>query len=498
MIKKATSSNSFVQNVFRGIVEPAQVFPFPIALDDEQRENLEMLVPLAERVMEEQNDPLLNDQLGTVPENTINALREVGAFGLQVPVELDGAGLSNSQYGRLTEAVGGNDLGVGIFIGAHQSIGFKGILVAGTQEQKEKYLPKLATGENFAAFALTEPSSGSDAGSIKTRAELNAEGTHWILNGGKIWISNGGIAEIFTVFCKTPITDPATGTTTEKVSAFIVERAFGGVTHGPPEKKMGIKCSNTAEVYFENTPVPVENVLSAPGDGFKVAMEILNNGRFGMGAALSGTMRTVIQKACEHATARVQFGSRIDGYGAIQEKIAKMSMIHYATESMAYMVAGTMDGGYEDYQLEAAISKIFASEAAWFVTDEAIQILGGNGFMRSLGLEKVMRDLRIFRIFEGTNDILRLFVALVGIQYAGGHLRELQKAISHPISNFGVVLGEVAKRGKGAIGVVNSDQLKDKVHPNLSESAALTCKAIDAYGQAVEKVLIKHGGLRAE
>merc|ERR1712215_365958 len=143
--------------------------------------------------------------------------------------------------------------------------------------------------------------------------------------------------------------------------------------------------------------------------------------------------RSVIQKATDHATQRVQFGSRIDSYGTIQEKIAKMSMIHYATESMAYMVAGTMDSGYEDFQLEAAISKIFASEAAWFVTDEAIQVLGGNGYMRALGLEKVMRDLRIFRIFEGTNDILRLFVALSGIQYAGGHLRELQKAISHPI-----------------------------------------------------------------
>merc|ERR1711972_786803 len=152
-------------------------------------------------------------------------------------------------------------------------------------------------------------------------------------------------------------------------------------------------------------------------------------------------------------------------YGAVQEKIARMSMIHYATESMAYMVAGTMDAGYDDYQLEAAISKIFASEAAWFVTDEAIQILGGNGYMRALGLEKIMRDLRIFRIFEGTNDILRLFVALTGIQYAGGHLRELQKAISHPISNFGVVLGEVAKRGKGAVGIGSGNLLSPHVHP---------------------------------
>merc|ERR1712212_360500 len=368
--------------------------------------------------------------------------------------------------------------------GAHQSIGFKGILLAGTPEQKEKYLPKLASGENFAAFALTEPSSGSDAGSIKTRAVLNKEGTHWILNGAKIWISNGGIAEIFTVFAKTPIVDPATGTETEKVSAFIVERSFGGVTNGPPEKKMGIKCSNTAEVYFENVPVPVENVLRQPGDGFKVAMEILNNGRFGMGAALSGTMRSVIQKATDHATQRVQFGSHIDSYGAIQEKIAKMSMYHYATESMAYMVSGTMDRGYEDYQLEAAISKIFASEAAWFVTDEGIQVLGGNGYMKALGLEKVMRDLRIFRIFEGTNDILRLFVALTGIQYAGGHLRELQKAIKNPIGNFGIVVGEVSKRGKAAAGLGATNMLADQVHPNLVESSAQISKNVEMFGVA--------------
>merc|ERR1712183_991213 len=202
--------------------------------------------------------------------------------------------------------------------------------------------------------------------------------------------------------------------------------------------------------------------------------------------ALSGTMRTVIQKACDHATNRVQFGSRIDGYGAIQEKIAQRSITHYATESMAYMVAGTMDAGYKGYHLEAAISKIFASEAAWFVTDEAIQILGGNGYMRALGLEKIMRDLRIFRIFEGTNDILRLFVALTGIQYAGGHLRELQKAISNPVGNFGVVLGEVAKRGKGAIGLGSGISLADKVHPNLNSSAALTCRAIDAFGSTID------------
>ena len=185
----------------------------------------------------------------------------MGAFGLLVPEDLGGVGLCNTQYARVTEIVGANDLGVGIFIGAHQSIGYKGILIAGNPEQKAKYLPDLASGKTLAAFALTEPSSGSDANSIKSRAELSPDGKHWILNGSKIWISNGGIAEIFTVFAKTPVPDPKSGAVVEKVSAFIVERSFGGVSHGPPEKKMGIKCSNTAEVYFENVPVPVENVI---------------------------------------------------------------------------------------------------------------------------------------------------------------------------------------------------------------------------------------------
>jgi len=492
-MKKAVHSKSYVQNIFRGIVEPEQAFPYPNTLDQDQRDTLEMLVPITEKFFMEQNDPLKNDADAKVPEHTVQGLRELGAFGLQVPEDLGGVGLCNTQYARLTEIVGGNDLGVGIFIGAHQSIGFKGILIAGSPEQKEKYLPRLASGEDFAAFALTEPSSGSDANSIKTRADLSPDGKHWILNGAKIWISNGGIAEIFTVFAKTPVPDEKSGEMVEKVSAFIVERKFGGVSHGPPENKMGIKCSNTAEVYFENTPIPVENVIGKPGEGFKVAMQILNNGRFGMAAALSGTQRFAIKKAVDHAITRHQFGGRIDSYGAIQEKIARMSMTHYATESVAYMVSGLMDNGYQDYQLEAAISKVFASEAAWFVTDEAIQVLGGMGYMRDCGLEKVMRDLRIFRIFEGTNDILRLFVALTGIQYAGGHLRELQKAVASPISNFGVVLGEVAKRGKGAIGMPSSNMLADSVHPNLVESAAQLCNDVSMFGDSVEKLLIKHG-----
>jgi len=222
-------------------------------------------------------------------------------------------------------------------------------------------------------------------------------------------------------------------------------------------------------------------------------MNILNNGRFGMAAALSGTMRASSKAAIYHATNRVQFTRRIDSFGTIQEKLARMAMLHYVTESMAYMISSNMDKGSKDFQIEAAISKVFASEAAWNVTDEAIQVLGGNGFMTGNGLEKVMRDLRIFRIFEGTNDILRLFVALTGLQHAGGHLKQLQKAMKNPTANVSVIFGEAAKRAKRSVGLSNNNALAGVVHPNLAEQGALTSKAIEAFGISVESLLVKHG-----
>lgn len=291
------------------------MFPFPEPLSTEQRQTLAELVPPVEKFFQEVNDPAKNDAAAQIEERTLAGLWELGAFGLQVPGELGGLGLSNTQYARLVEVVGAHDLGVGITLGAHQSIGFKGILLFGDEQQRARYLPRVTGGE-YAAFCLTEPSSGSDAGSIKTRAVLAPDGKHYVLNGSKIWISNGGIAEIMTVFAQTPVEKD--GKTVDKVTAFIVERAFGGVSSGPPENKMGIRCSNTTEVYYEDVKVPVENVLGGVGNGFKVAMNILNNGRFGMAAALAGTQRAALRQAAEHAATRVQFGKRLAEFGSVQ------------------------------------------------------------------------------------------------------------------------------------------------------------------------------------
>ena len=482
-------TSSFVHNIFRGVLDQSQVTPYPNVLDDDQVELLKMLLEQAERVITVINDPLKNDQLEAVPEATLTALKAAGAYGLQVPEEWGGAGLNSTQYGRMSEILGAHDLGLGVFLTGHQGIGFKGILICGTEEQKEKYLPRLASGEIMAAFSLTEPASGSDASSISTRAVLAEDGSSWSLSGSKIWCTGGGLADVFTVFAKTEVRDKESGEVRDKITAFIVERSFGGVSNGPPEKKMGIKCSNTAELYFDNTLVPAENVLGGIGNGFKVAMQILNNGRFGMGTTLAGTMRMLIQRASAHVTQRHQFGSTLDTFGSVQEKLAMMSLYHYATESMAYMVSGTMDNGHDEYQLEAAVSKIFSSEAAWFVTDEAIQILGGMGYMRDSGLEKVMRDLRIFRIFEGTNDILRLFIALTGMQYAGGHLKKLQGAIKDPFKNINVLASEAGKRTKSRLGVYGNHL---DVHQNLTDAADDLARDVTKLGRVVEAALIKH------
>ncbi|GFO48918.1 very long-chain specific acyl-coa dehydrogenase, mitochondrial [Plakobranchus ocellatus] len=511
-------SKSFGLNLFRGQISADQVFPFPEVLSPDQRQELLELVDPTAKFFEEVNDAGKNDSLEKVEDNSLQGLREMGAFGLQVSQDLGGLGLTNTQYARLVEIVGAHDLGVGITLGAHQSIGFKGILLFGNPEQKEKYLPRVASGEDMAAFCLTEPASGSDASSIKTRAVPSADGSHYVLNGSKIWISNGGLAEVFTVFAQCPVKDEKTGETKDKVTAFIVERKFGGVSSGPPEKKMGIKASNTAEVYFEDVKVPAENVLGGIGGGFKVAMNILNNGRFGMAAALSGTMRYCINKAVDHAANRSQFGKKIESYGAIQEKIARMTMVQYVTESMAYMISGNMDQGSTEFQIEAAISKIFASESAWFCADEAIQVLGGMGYMKDCGVERVMRDLRIFRIFEGTNDILRLFISLTGIQvrfrmlivqgtndilrlfisltgiqYAGSQLKELQKALANPAANFGLLVGAGAKRAKRLVGIpAGNVSLTKYVHPDLAGPADKTAKSIDAFGGVIEDLLLKY------
>ncbi|XP_041837686.1 complex I assembly factor ACAD9, mitochondrial isoform X2 [Melanotaenia boesemani] len=409
-----------------------------------------------------------------------------------IPEEYGGLGLSHTMYARLNEIIA-LDGSIAVTLAAHQAIGLKGILMVGNEAQKQKYLPKLASGEHIAAFCLTEPGSGSDAASIQTRATLSEDGKHYLINGSKIWISNGGMADVMTVFARTEV--EVDGVKKDKISAFIVERAFGGVTSGKPEDKLGIRGSNTCEVSFDNVPVPVENVIGEIGSGFKIAMNILNSGRFSMGSSSAGMIKKLIELTSEYAATRKQFNRSLSDFGLIQEKFAVMALNAFVMESMAYLTAGMMDRpGVPDCSLEAAMVKVFSSEGGWICVSEALQVLGGLGYTKNYPFERYVRDCRILPIFEGTNEILRMYVALTGMQYAGkvltGRIKEMKKG------NVAMAMGMVGKKLRTSLGASVDLGLTGKdgvVHPSLEESTKKFEQNVHLFGSTVESLLYRYG-----
>ncbi|CAI5735615.1 unnamed protein product [Peronospora destructor] len=487
---EAAANVSYTRGLFLGVNNVARAFPYP-KLSDSESETLQMLVEPVNKFFSSVDSRTI-DETKEIPQQVLNDIKELGLFGLQIPEELEGLGLSNTGYARVIEEI--TDGSVAVTVVAHQSIGLKGILLNGNEAQKAKYLPKLATGEHIAAFALTEPSSGSDAASIKTRATLSEDGKHFILNGDKIWISNGGWAEIMTVFAQTEVDGK------DKVTAFIVERAFGGVTSGPPEDKLGIRGSNTCQVFFDNCKVPIENVLgggpdmktggeAGVGQGFKVAMNILNNGRFGLGACAGASLRRVLGTAAEHANARKQFGAPLAKFGLIQKKFGTMTLDAYAIESMAYMTTGMIDRGDPSCEIEAAMCKVYGSEVAFTGINECIQVMGGTGFMKEWPFERLMRDCRILSIFEGTNEILRMLIALTGIRTAGERLSDVGKLMQNPLSDPSGAAKELADRMQRKF----SPTTLEGAHPSLNDSTELLQRRTADFGLAVEFLLRKHG-----
>jgi acyl-CoA dehydrogenase family protein 9 len=478
--------SSPIKGLFGGEIVESALFPFPEPSADE-RETVSTFLDSLRSFARSRIDPARFDREKRIPPEVVRGLADLGIFGLTIPEEYGGYGFSSSAYCRVMEEIGSTDASLGILIGGHQSIGLKALLLYGTDDQKKRWLPPLASGEMIAAFALTEPEAGSDAASIATTAHFDSAKDEFVLNGTKHWISNGGIAGFFTVFAK----DVALDAKDEhrRITAFAVTRDLPGLEVGPEEKKLGLKGSSTVPLFLRDLRVPAANVLGERGGGFKVAVEVLNTGRTSLGAGCLGGSKTMIRAAALHARERRQFGSRIADFEMIRGKFARMVVNTYALESVVFLTAGLVDRGLGDYALEGAACKVFGTETVWSVINDALQIAGGNGFMEEYPYERALRDSRVNTIFEGTNEILRVLVALSGARDLAGDLQEVARALKTPLNNLGVLSEFVGRKIRGYV----APERLESVAPELAAEAELLTRYARSFGTAAETFVMKFG-----
>lgn len=424
-------------------------------------------------------------------ESILDKAGELGLLSIKIPEEYGGFGKDFITTMLITEITGtGHSFAVSF--AAHTGIGTLPILYYGNEEQKKKYIPKLATGEWKGAYCLTEPGSGSDANSGKTKAVLSEDGKHYVLNGQKMWITNAGFADVFTVFAKID--------EDENLSAFIVEKGFEGISLNPEEKKMGIKGSSTRQVFFNNCKVPVENLLGKREGGFKIALNILNLGRIKLAAAALGGCKRTIHSSVKYANERQQFGRPISKYGAIRYKLAEQSIRTYAMEAAVYRCSRDIDSaikmledsgiehaeallkGVEQFAAEAAILKVYGSETLDYVVDEGVQIYGGMGYSAEAPMDRAYRDSRINRIFEGTNEINRMLIVDM-------LLRKAMKGELDLLTHAQKVASELMEIPE--FGATNTQSVFEQSHESLSKFKKAVLMVAGAAAQKLSTELAK-------
>src|SRR5215211_3777748 len=473
-------ASSFAKSLFCGEIHEEMVFPWPEPDPDEQHKVRGLIA--AARAIGEHVDPHEIEEKRWLGDRLVRELGDAGLCGLYVPERYGGQGLSQTGYARVFETFAQIDATLSIVMGVHQSIGFKGIHIYGTEEQKDRFLPDLATGRKLAGFALTEPEAGSDAYEIQSRAVRQGDGS-WVLNGEKRYIGNGGKGSVFTTFARCEVDG------TDGHIALILERGMKGFEVGERFDTMGLRGNDLRRLYFRDVRVPPENVLGDPGDGFHIAMHVLNNGRIGLGTGSVGATKGLLDRAIAHVRGRRQFGHPLGDFELVQDKIGWMVSYLFGLESMCYLTCGLVDAGVPDYSLESAICKVSGTEFLWYAAYRVLQLKGGEGYMRTEPYEKILRDIRIFPIFEGANDVLRAFIALAGMKPVGEKLAELGEiGLGDPIGSIGVLIDYVGGRLQRQ---VRPDRIT-AAHPELDPRADAVSEQVKQLRDVSEWLLRKH------
>jgi len=473
------AASSFAKSLLLGEIHEEMVFPWPQPDEDEQVKVRELCARA--RAIGDSIDHRKVEEDRWIGDDVIRELGDAGLCGLYVDERYGGQGLSQTGYARVFEQFAQIDGTLSIILGVHQSIGYKGIALFGSEEQKERFLPDLAAGRKLAGYALTEPEAGSDAYHLRSRAVAQADGS-WVLNGEKRYIGNGSKGDVFTTFARAEVGGK------DRHIALILEKGMKGFEVGERYDTMGLRGNDLRRLYFNDVRVPAENVLGDPGDGFRIAMSILNNGRIGLGTGSVGAAKKLLDLTINHTRERRQFGQALADFELVQEKIGWMVSYLFGLESMAYLTCGLVDQGVEDYSLESAICKVSGTEFLWYAANRSLQLAGGEGYMKDRPWEKILRDIRIFPIFEGANDVMRAFIALSAMKPVGERLSELGEiGLNDPIRSIGLLADYVAGRVQRE---VRPDRIS-MAHPELAGHA-------DAVGDQVKELAAATEGLIRE
>ena len=418
----------FAKGLFQGRFVSDWVMPYP-RLPAEQQTELDQALAELREFLDAKLDPAAIDRQADIPREVIDGLGRVGVLGMTAPKAFGGRGFTQMANCQVLEEIGSRCGSTSVFVNAHHSIGIRALLLFGTHEQKQRWLPKLVTGEELGAFALTEKEAGSDAANVQMTARPSEDGSHFILNGEKRYITNAAIAQVLTVMARTPV--PNSDKTA--ITAFLVTPDMPGFEMLEKRMpKMGIRGTATGRFALRDVKVPRENILGKLGKGLKVALTVLDFGRTTFGACCTGAAKTCLRLAVEHANTRKQFNKTLGNFHLVKKKIARIAADAYAMEAMTTITASLIDRGLEDYMLETAMLKVFTTERLWEIINDAFQIYGGSAYFVDLPLERMVRDARINQIGEGSNEVLTSFIALVGMRGPGMEFKEIYDTMLKP------------------------------------------------------------------